>query len=439
MRAQTVEDTTSKQTRGKRPDMDLARVGLKLVADGFVNPVALACPPDGTGRLFVVDQVGKVYVLSGVGKKREHPFLDISEKVVELSPGYDERGLLGMAFHPRFGQNRKFYLFYSAPLRKGGPEGWNCTNHLSEFTQSEEDPGRADPSSERILLSIDKPQMNHNGGHITFGPDGYLYVPLGDGGGFNDNDFGHNPDVGNGQDLNTLFGKILRIDVDDRADGKEYGIPEDNPFVNGEGRPEIFSYGMRNPYHIAFDAGGERQLFAGDSGQNRWEEADIIVAGGNYGWNIKEGSHYFNHTDSGMDYLSSATTGYRGEKLIDPFVDYPNVTNLTGGVGTVVIGGYVYRGKDIPFLEGRYVFGDLSGTAGQADGRLWVASPPSDGNGRWTMDEITVKGRGRLNEYLLAFGQDADNELYILSSDTQGPKGRSGRLYRIIHPDEGEK
>jgi glucose/arabinose dehydrogenase len=418
--------------RGRRGELRKADIGLEVVAEGFANPVALACPIDGSGRLFILDQIGKVRVVGPDGKPKDEPFLDITDKVVKLDPQYDERGLLGMAFHPQFVRNRKFYLFYSAPLREGGPEGWNCTNNLIEMTVLKSDPTTADLGSIRVLLSIDKPQMNHNGGHIAFGPDGLLYVPLGDGGGENDRGEGHTEDIGNGQDLNKLLGKVLRIDVDSRSPGKEYGIPEDNPFLNGEGRPEIFAYGLRNPYHIAFDAGGRHDLFAGDAGQVRWEEIDVIVKGGNYGWNLKEGSHCFNPRDNLGDYLDCGTRGFNGERLIDPIIEYRNLSNRSGGIGSVVIGGYVYRGTALPWLAGRYVFGDLSGTHGEPDGRIFVGSPPLDGSDRWTMDELEIDGKRKLHEYLLAFGQDTANELYVLSSASEGPQGTSGRVRRLI-------
>jgi glucose/arabinose dehydrogenase len=418
-----------------RGGLTQAMVGLKLTADGFANPVALACPFDGTRRLFVVDQIGKVFIIDRQGKKGG-PFVDVSADLVELDPHYDERGLLGLAFHPRFKDNGRFYLYYSSPLRAGAPPGWNCTNHLVELRVSEDDGDRADPSSKRVLMSIDKPYMNHNGGHITFGPDGHLYVPLGDGGGENDQGRGHTPDIGNAQDLNVLLGKILRIDIDSRGPSREYAIPADNPFVNGEGRPEIFAYGLRNPYHIAFDAGGERALFAGDAGQIRWEEIDIIVKGGNYGWNLKEGSHCFNPQDNATDYLGCPRTGFRGEELIDPIIEYRNLSNISGGIGSVIIGGYVYRGRAIPRLEGHYIFGDLSGHHGKADGRLFVGSPPNR-PGPWTMDELLIEERRKLHEYLLALGQDEDNELFVLTSDTEGPQGTSGRVYKLV-PAGGE-
>jgi len=412
-----------------------AKVGLRSIADGFANPVFLTCPP-GSRDLFVVDQIGKVFVVHPDGAKDERPFLDLSRELVELNPNYDERGLLGLAFHPRFRTERRFYVFYSAPLRKGAPDRWNCTNHLVEYRVSADRPLTVDLGSRRVILSIDKPQMNHNGGHIAFGPDGFLYVPLGDGGGENDHAEGHDRAVGNAQDTNSLLGKILRIDVDSRSEGREYGIPRDNPFAGGGGSPEIYAYGLRNPYHIAFDAGGGRELFASDAGQVRWEEVNIIVRGGNYGWNIKEGRHYFDPADNMANRLVERDEGPIG--LIDPIIDYPNLANRTGGFGSVVIGGYVYRGKNVTYLQGRYVFGDFTGTAGKPDGRLFVATPPVRGDGGWTMEELAVDGKDdeKLGEYLLSFGQDGDGELYVLSSSTEGPEGKLGNVHMIV-PSRG--
>ncbi|MDD4455585.1 MAG: PQQ-dependent sugar dehydrogenase, partial [Candidatus Methanomethylophilaceae archaeon] len=265
------------------------RVGLELVAGGFTMPVALASPADGTGRLFVADLPGIIRVIDAGGLLLDEPFLDITGRVVGLRPGYDERGLLGLAFHPEFAENGRFFVYYSAPLRAGAPEGWDHTSQISEFAVSAGGENRADPDSERVILEVDQPQSNHNGGSIAFGPDGYLYIPLGDGGGARDVGPGH-PPGGNGQDVETLLGKILRIDVD----GPEpYGIPADNPFVGKPGRDEIYAYGLRNPWRMTFDPGGEHRLFAADAGQYLWESVKMIVPGGNHGWNLREGNHAF--------------------------------------------------------------------------------------------------------------------------------------------------
>jgi hypothetical protein len=242
---------------------ELQTIAIELVADGFTSPLAYVSPNDGTGRMFVVDQIGLIRIVDADGNVLDENFLDIRDRMVSLQTGFDERGLLGLAFHPNFSSNGRFFVHYSAPLRPGGPEGWNHTAVISEFMVTGMNGNMADAASERIILQVDQPQANHNGGYIMFGSDGYLYIPFGDGGGSNDTGTGH-PAIGNGQDITTLLGSILRIDVDQ---GDPYGIPSDNPFVGQEGRDEIFAYGFRNPYRSSFDAMGSNELFAADVGQ----------------------------------------------------------------------------------------------------------------------------------------------------------------------------
>jgi glucose/arabinose dehydrogenase len=409
-------------------------IALAPVAQGLAAPLALMSSGDGSSRLFVVDQTGQIYVLASDRDLLDEPFLDVSDRMVGLSTRYDERGLLGLAFHPHFGENGRFYVYYSAPLRGGAPSGWDHTSHLSEFAVSEDDPNMADPDSERILLQVDQPQGNHDGGQIAFGPDGYLYVPLGDGGGANDTGIGHTPGLGNGQDTSVLLGSILRIDVDG---GDPYGIPADNPFEGQEGREEIFAYGFRNPYRIAFDAGGDRRLFVGDVGQNLWEEVDIVTLGGNYGWNIKEGTHCFDPDRPDRPPAECPATGPMGETLIDPVLEYHNA-NAPGGLGRAVVGGLVYRGSALPRFQGRYIFGDWSTSFAQPDGTLLVATPPEAPGEMWPFTELQIATRenGKLASYLLSFGQDADLELYVLTSDTTGPTGDTGQVFKIIPPSQ---
>jgi len=396
------------------------RVGLEFVTGGFTMPVALASPDDGTGRLFVADLPGVIRVIdAGVNE----PFLDITGRVVDLRTGYDERGLLGLAFHPKFRENGRFFVYYSAPLRDGAPEGWDHTSRVSEFAVST--PNRADPGSERMILEVDQPQANHNGGSIAFGPDGYLYIPLGDGGGANDVGRGH-PPGGNGQDIETLLGKILRIDVDGE---KPYGIPADNPFVGREGRDEIYAYGLRNPWRTAFDAGGEHRLFAADAGQYLWESVKIIVPGGNHGWNLREGNHAFDPGNPRESPADAPRTGRRGEPLIDAIIEYPNA-NQPGGIGAVVIGGYVYRGRAIPALVGRYVFGEWNRAGTDGDGIIFSAT--EDPGGQWDFTEVEVAGSRTVGAYVLAFGEDAKHELYVLTAEERGPVGETGRVYRLV-------
>lgn len=405
-------------------------MGLEAVAAGFTMPVALASPDDGTGRLFVVDLPGVIRIIDADGCLQDEPFLDIADRVVDLRTGYDERGLLGLAFHPRFAENGRFFVYYSAPLRAGAPEGRDHTSRVSEFTVST--PDRADSNSERVILEVEEPQANHNGGSITFGPDGCLYIPLGDGGGANDVGRGH-PPGGNGQDTTTLLGKILRIDVD----GPEpYGIPGDNPFVGREGRDEIYAYGLRNPWRMTFDAGGEHRLFAADAGQYLWESVKIIVAGGNHGWNLREGNHAFDPEKPRESPQDVPRTGRRGEPLVDAIIEYPNAKQ-PGGIGQVVIGGYVYRGRAIPGLAGRYIFGEWNRAGAEGDGIIFAATPPQDPNRMWEFTEIEVAGSRTIGAYVLAFGEDAEHELYVLTSKSRGPAGETGRVYRIVPaPDD---
>ncbi len=392
-------------------------VVLDKVADGFTAPVSLAVPEDGTGRIFIADQIGLIRVLEANRSLLEEPLLDIRDKIVNLDSNYDERGLLGLALHPGFEKNGKIIVYYSAPLRPGAPRGWDHTGRLSEFEISD-DPNRINVSSEKILLEVDEPQPNNNGGRIAFGPDGYLYMPLGDGGGSDDVGVGHAPE-GNGQNLSTLLGKILRIDVNG-ADGEPYGVPSDNPFIdNMRARPEIFAYGFRNP-SISFDA-RNGMLLASDPGQMNWEEVDAIYKGGNYGWNIKEGTHCFNVQDRSIPITNCSSAGYLGEPLVDPVIEYGYDT------GQPVISGYVYRGNSVTELMGRYIFGYLSARYGQPDGRLLDAVPQPPGKA-WSVEDLKTD----IGAYVLSIGEGPGHELYVLTSQMPGPVGSTGSLYRIV-------
>jgi len=395
-------------------------VGLKLVASGFAAPMEFISSKDG--RMFVVDQIGLIKVITADGKLQEKPFLNLSDRIVKLTPGYDERGLLGLAFHPDFARNGRVFVFYSAPLRSGATEGWSCTNNLSEFRVSKDNKNRIDMNSEKVLLEIDKPQMNHNGGTIAFGPDGYLYLPLGDGGGANDVGMGH-VSGGNAQDTSTLLGKILRIDVNNAS--TVYGIPADNPFVNEKGfLPEIWAYGLRNPYRISFDSAD--RLFIADAGQNLWEEVDIVSKGGNYGWNIREGTHCFDPNSPKESPANCPEVGRKGEPLLGPIIEYDHNNR------TVVVGGYVYEGKELMPLVGSYIFADWSSSFAKGDGRLYMANLTEEG--LWNMEEIRVAERsgGRINEYIRSFGEDDEGELYVLTSEVGGPTGETGKIYKMV-------
>lgn len=420
-------------------------VGLELVAQGFAAPIAFAPVPDNSGRLFVADQIGVIWILSPTGGLLPEPFLDIRDRMVALNENYDERGLLGLAFHPDYASNGRFFIYYSAPLRPEAPPDWNHTSHVSAFNVSADNPNVADPGSEQILLQIDQPQSNHNAGQITFGPDGYLYVPLGDGGGANDTGLGHVTDWyeanegGNGQSPQNWLGSILRIDVNSQGpDGQAYAIPEDNPFIGDDAAAgETWAFGFRNPYRIAFDKGGNNALFVGDAGQNRSEEISIVEAGGNYGWNVKEGSHCFSTANPGQPPAECPDSDPAGRPLVDPIIEYPNAA--AGGPGLVVIGGAVYRGSAMPQFDGHYIFGDWSTTFGQGDGTLFAAAPAGEGE-TWPTRELAIatSENSRLNAYLLSFGQDNEGELYVLTTNSAGPAGNTGAVYRLIPAEATE-
>jgi glucose/arabinose dehydrogenase len=417
-------------------------VSLLLVAEGLTAPTEVVEVPDGSGRLLVADQVGQIWVLVPGGtpttyNRLPQPFLDLSGKLVTLNPAYDERGLLGLALHPHYELNGKFYVYYTAPLRAGGSAGYNSTATFAEYKVSA-NPNLADPASERILLQVDKPQFNHNGGTIAFGPDGYLYLTLGDGGGGNDLGLGHVDDWypdnggGNGQDITqNLLGSILRIDVDH---GDPYAIPPDNPFVNMEGLDEIYAYGFRNPYRLSFDKAGKLDLIVSDAGQNLWEEIDKVDLGGNYGWNVREGTHCFDAENPTVMPPSCPSAEPDGTPLLDPVIEYPNNGNpAVPGIGSVAIGGVVYRGELLPKLRGRYLFGDWSTSFTTPDGSLFVATPVEQG--LWPFEPLPVLGQPdqRLNHFLRGFGQDSAGEVYLLVSDKLGPDGTTGKVYKLVN------
>jgi glucose/arabinose dehydrogenase len=404
----------------------MPRVKLEPVAEGFTAPMAFLSAGDGTGRMFLVEQTGLVKIVKADGTVQSEPFLDVRDRMVEIMTGYDERGLLGLAFHPGFAENGRLFVFYSAPLQPTAPEGWNCTNHLSEFSVSQSDPDKVDMTSEKVLLQVDKPQFNHNGGAITFGPDGYLYIPLGDGGNADDAGLGHAPD-GNGQNTTTSLGKILRIDVDRREEGMAYGIPADNPFVGRKGiLPEIYALGLRNPWRISFDTDGNGSLFVSDVGQNLWEEVDIVTKGGNYGWRIREGTHCFDVKNPNESPASCPDRAAGGETLIEPIIEYGH------DMGTAVVGGYVYHGQALPQMQGRYIFADWSNDFAKGNGTLLVATPSQER--LWSWEEMEIAGRpsGRVDSFIHSLGMDDEGEIYVLTSDELGPVNSTGKIFKIL-------
>jgi len=337
---------------------------LTTVISGLSNSLDLQSPP-GDNRFFVVEQRGTIRIIEN-GVLQAGNFLDI-----QALTNFDgaEQGLLGLAFHPNYSTNRLFYVNYTTDV--GGRH-----TVIAEFQTMADNPNQADPASERILLTVQQPFTNHKGGRLLFGPDHLLYIGLGDGGS------GGDP-LNNGQNLAVLLGKILRIGVDPPfATGLQYAIPADNPFVSGAGAPEIWAYGLRNPWRFSFERGGTR-LFCGDVGQNSFEEVDLITKGGNFGWNVMEGAHCFN-PPSGCDMTNK----------ILPIAEYDH------SEGIAVIGGYVYKGTAIPSLANAYIFGDLTG-------KIWsLTEAPAN---TFTRTQLLSTGRT-----ISSFGQDAAGEVYVV-------------------------
>ena len=342
----------------------------------FTRPVDLQYPPDNTNRIFVVEQAGVISVFpNDPTTSSKTSFLDIREKVDD---GGNEEGLLGLAFHPDYRSNGYFYVNYTAsnPNR----------TIISRFKVST-NANQADPSSETILLTFEQPYSNHNGGQVSFGPDGYLYIAVGDGGS------GGDPHD-NGQNRATLLGTILRIDVNNREDEKQYGIPTDNPFANNKSgyRQEIYAYGLRNPWRFSFDAANGR-LWTGDVGQNAYEEIDIIENGGNYGWNTMEGNHCF-----------EPKNGCNRSGLKLPIHEYGR------NEGISVTGGFVYRGPTLTGLVGKYIYADY------ATRRIWSLEHSKLSN---PVNTLLLEADFNIS----SFGVDQNNELYLCGFD--------GKIHRI--------
>ncbi len=341
-------------------------IGLESFANGFQSPVDLQMPDDGTGRFFVVEQAGTIRIVEN-GTVLAQNFLDIQSKVT--SGG--ELGLLGMAFHPGFANDPRFFVNYTRTVN-----GNQIQSVIAQYRVSSSDPNAADPASETILLTVDQPFTNHKAGQLAFGPDGFLYFGLGDGGS------GGDP-LGNGQNVQTLLGKMMRIDVNHTDPGLQYAVPPDNPFVSSNtALHEIWAYGFRNPWRFSFERGTGR-LFCADVGQDRYEEVDLVRKGGNYGWNVMEGKHCF-------DPIKKCN---RKGKIL-PIVEYNH------SVGEAVIGGYVYKGSSIPALSGKYIFGDF------VSGAIWYLLESA---GKFVRKPLLNSGLA-----ISAFGQDTAGEVYVV-------------------------
>ena len=372
-----------------------------LIADGFKKPLFITSHPENSKFLYVVEQAGKIIIINN-GKKLDEPFLDITDRVVRPGRPGDERGLLGFAFHPDYAKNKKIYVNYI------NDDGFTIVSEFSAQSNL-----KANSLSERTVFNLKQPYGNHNGGHMQFGPDNYLYISIGDGGKRGD-------PLNAGQDLNTLFGKIIRIDINKVP----YGIPKSNPYYGQKNkRGEIWAWGFRNVWRFSFDR-KIGDIYYGDVGQNKWEEINYepynSKGGNNYGWRIMEASKCYN---------PEKNCDEKGLTL--PIHEYPNDANymvvLGGGSqtnsdGCSVTGGYVYRGSKIKGLNGYYIFGDY------CSGNIWTFKVINDKATSLTnrTKEINL-GNGEFTTYISSFGEDADGELYIVEYN--------GGIYKI---DQGD-
>ena len=367
------------------PKVQMRRVWPKAK---LIRPVQVVARPDRGDRLYVVEQAGRVIEIDSTDPENAgRVVLDIKEPVFDK---FNEQGLLSLAFHPKFAENHFLYVWYTAKKTEKSPD----REVLARFTAKED--GMIDPASQLVLLEVPDPAWNHNGGTLLFGPDGYLYLSTGDGGAGND-------PWGNGQNTNSLLAAMLRIDVDHPAEGKPYGIPSDNPFVGkADSAPEIFAYGLRNVWRMSFDR-KTGEIYAGDVGQNAWEEIDIVTKGGNYGWRPREGFH----PTQGVEDSSEADP-----KFIEPLVEYPHKD------GVSVTGGYVYRGTAYPNLVGVYLYADY------AVGTMWGLRAVG---GKLTVPPVAVGGKSGFCP--ASFGEGLDGTLFVCgtNSGADGP----GMIYQL--------
>lgn len=404
---------------------DRPGVGTDRVAGGFTAPTDVAFPA-GVDRGFVADQPGYVYATD----RPAEPFLDLTDRVIDLRSGPDERGLLGLAPHPDFASNGRLFVRYSAPTRSSTPPGYSHTFVLSEFTV---DPtAERAAADERTVLEIPQPQPNHNAGALAVGPDGHLFVGVGDGGGAGDVGRGHAEDWyerirgGNGQDLTeNLLGSILRLDV---SPAEGYAVPDDNPLVGSAGLDEQWAWGFRNPWRFSVDSAASDDgvaLLVADVGQARYEEVSRVVAGENYGWNVHEGTSCFDPAAPDEEPAGCPSHTLAGGQLRDPVIEYPHpgVEDDPTATGIAVVGGYRYDGP-IDEFDGRYVFADW-----RADGRLFVAEPTDEG--LWPLSTVRIRGES-VAPFVRAFGRDPDGRLYVLTSRRGGVEGSTGALHRLV-------
>lgn len=438
-----------------------ADLKLEEVAGGLQAPIFLIAPDDGSERRFVGEQSGTVLVLRPDGAVADEPFLDLRGRLAPLLKAFDERGLWSLAFHPEFRSNGRFFVTYSARRRAASPyKGKTAyTWRLSEFRAATGSPDRADHDSERVLLEIDWINRKHNGGGLAMGPDGYLYVGIGDGGGvhgvpdvyvappLSDDQARHAAEIKEdpyrlpaefyhydtwAQDLTRLHGKILRLNVDR---GTPYEIPATNPFA-GEpvGRGEIWAWGFRNPFRLAFDKGGAGDLFVNGVAESLWETIYMVDRPGNFGWAVREGTHCFDRRRAFDPPKTCPRKGPAGEIMRDPVVEYPNWSVKrpwskveAEPLGTANVGGSIYRGTALPELAGRLVFGDFSTRIEKPSGQIFVATPPRAWRGLWDLERLI-----EIDQRVHSLGQDADGELYVLTTARGIPVGSTGKVWKLV-------
>lgn len=411
-------------------------VGLDVLADGLTSPLWGTVPSGFAYRnhLYVVDQVGTFWAID-ITTGAKTVVADVSDLLVPLGiaafGGFDERGFLGAAFDANFRRNGYLYTYTSEPATEPAdfstmPSGVDADHQSVISRWQSTDPSDPlapfDPTSRKVLLRVDEPQFNHNAGALAIGPDGMLYIALGDGGGADDVDghpfiggpmVGHG--TGNGQDTTNPLGAILRIDPHgSNSTNGAYGIPRRNPFVGTDQVEEIYAYGFRNPYHMSFDRASGR-LWTGDVGQNDIEEVNIVRRGGNYGWNLKEGSFIFDPNGTSPGFVTAPDN----VGTIDPRSEYDHDEGIS------VIGGFVYRGRQLQGLQGRYIFGDFRDPSDR-DGRLLVA-----GN-RGVIKELLLPEQNGLGLALFGFGEDSRGELYVMGNASGIPQGDSGVVLKMV-------
>ncbi|XP_077866960.1 HHIP-like protein 2 [Saccoglossus kowalevskii] len=404
----------------EKPTGELDGVCLKELAGGLRNPLALVHAGDKSDRLFIVEHIGVIRIMEKGGELRDEPFIDLQEKVFTTDTPGDERGLLSLAFHPKFSTNGYFYVYYS---RVASGE-FDHRSVVSRFTVHATNTNKADLSSEMVILEINQPGATENGGQLVFGKDGYLYITVGYGG----------ADDEMAADKSNLLGSILRIDVDTEDDDEPYQIPIDNPFVNVVGaRPEIYAYGFHNPWRCSVDPGSlpDGTIFCGDVGDNIAEEINVIHKGSYYGWYHREG-HLCRLNDEEKEMCDNLDDMHNDDQLPIHFYEH---TPETGNVNAVV-GGFVYRGCQSPNLKGFYIYADY------ILGKLWYLTQNS--SGQWINHDLSFGNKDVCNygyqgpwdkhHFILAFGEDEQGEVYMMTTTSVSNTDPTGTIYQIVDP-----